>query len=67
MDSLYLDFLKGMLKPATAVVLSFAKNLGLEKEMVHSIARAFLQFSVTGFFMVVVAGYTAGQRANNVP
>ncbi|KAK9127192.1 hypothetical protein Syun_015989 [Stephania yunnanensis] len=93
MDSFYMDFLKGMLKPlaATAVVLmavilSFAQNLGLEKEMVYSIARAFLQLSVIGFvlefifsrdnagwivlaylFMVVVAGYTAGQRAKHVP
>ncbi|KAF3442056.1 hypothetical protein FNV43_RR15972 [Rhamnella rubrinervis] len=87
------DFLKGMAKPlaATAVVLmavalSFFEKLGLEGEMVYSIARAFLQLSVIGFvlefifsqdfsgwiilaylFMVTVAGYTAGQRAKNVP
>lgn len=64
----------------------FAQKLGLEWEMVYSIARAFVQLSVIGFvlefiftqknaawivlaylFMVVVAGYTAGQRAKHVP
>ncbi|OVA09967.1 Conserved hypothetical protein CHP00245 [Macleaya cordata] len=93
MDPVYVEFLKGMLKPLAAtavvlmaVVLSFVQNLGLEKEMIYSIARAFLQLSVIGFvlqfifaqnnggwivlaylFMVVVAGYTAGQRAKHVP
>lgn len=52
------DFLKGMAKPlaATAVVflavaLSFFEKLGLEGEMVYSIARAFLQLSVIGFVL----------------
>ncbi|KAG0462326.1 hypothetical protein HPP92_020802 [Vanilla planifolia] len=84
---------QGMLKPtlatavlAIAVVLSFIQRLGLEWEMVYSIARAFLQLSIMGFvlefvfsrknagwivlaylFMVIVAGYTAGQRAKHVP
>ncbi|KAG0460904.1 hypothetical protein HPP92_021201 [Vanilla planifolia] len=90
---LWLVYLQGMLKPtlatavlAIAVVLSFIQRLGLEWEMVYSIARAFLQLSIMGFvlefvfsrknagwivlaylFMVIVAGYTAGQRAKHVP
>ncbi|KAK9289432.1 hypothetical protein L1049_008626 [Liquidambar formosana] len=52
------EFLKGMVKPlfATVVVLmavglSFAQKLGLESEMIYSIARAFLQLSVIGFVL----------------
>ncbi|KAL4347232.1 hypothetical protein GQ457_17G009930 [Hibiscus cannabinus] len=89
----WFEFLKGMVKPLAAlsvvliaVILSFMQNLGLEKEMVYSIFRAFLQLSIIGFvlqfifnqdnsgwiilaylFMVLVAGYTAGQRAKHVP
>ncbi|PKA46269.1 Protein aluminum sensitive 3 [Apostasia shenzhenica] len=92
-SSFWIDFLQGMLKPAVAtavvamaVALSFIQRLGLEGEMVYSVARAFLQLSVIGFvlefifsqknagwivlaylFMVLVAGYTAGQRAKHVP
>ncbi|XP_077213709.1 protein ALUMINUM SENSITIVE 3-like [Tasmannia lanceolata] len=58
MDPFWVDFLKGMLKPIAAtavvlmaVVLSFVQNLGLEKEMVISILRAFLQLSVIGFVL----------------
>lgn len=58
MDPFWADFLRGMLKPvaATAVVLmavllSFFQNLGLEREMLYSIARAFLQLSVIGFVL----------------
>jgi len=59
MDTEWLmEFLKGMLKPlaATAVVLmavalSFMQKLGLEREMVYSIVRAFLQLSVIGFVL----------------
>ncbi|KAL6011167.1 Agglutinin-like protein 3 [Asimina triloba] len=68
----WVDFLQGMIKPAAAVAvvlvavaLSFFQNLGLEREMIYSISRAFLQLSVIGF--VSVAGYTAGQRAKHVP
>ncbi|KAI0531439.1 hypothetical protein KFK09_000994 [Dendrobium nobile] len=92
-SSFWSEFLRGMLKPAAAtavvamaVALSFVQRLGLEWEMVYSIARTFLQLSVIGFvlefiftqknagwivlaylFMVLVAGYTAGQRAKHVP
>ncbi|MCL7033787.1 hypothetical protein MKW94_009519 [Papaver nudicaule] len=58
MDPVFVDFLKGMLKPLAAtavvlvaVVLSFVQNLGLEKEMVVSIVRAFVQLSVIGFVL----------------
>ncbi|KAK1286159.1 Protein ALUMINUM SENSITIVE 3 [Acorus calamus] len=54
----WMDFLKGMLKPVAAtavvvmaVVLSFYMKLGLEGEMVYSIARAFLQLSIIGFVL----------------
>ncbi|KAK8561835.1 hypothetical protein V6N13_149015 [Hibiscus sabdariffa] len=54
----FFEFLKGMLKPLAAlavvliaVVLSFMQNLGLEKEMVYSIFRAFLQLSIIGFVL----------------
>ncbi|OAE34854.1 hypothetical protein AXG93_2528s2230 [Marchantia polymorpha subsp. ruderalis] len=115
----------GMLRPiaalavvAVAMVLSYSQKLGLEKEMIYSIARAFIQLSAIGFVLefifnqanvawiflayvimnfegvldvkvphrslripiiqtslfsagscaqVTVAGYTAGQRARNVP
>ncbi|KAL2610888.1 hypothetical protein R1flu_022580 [Riccia fluitans] len=83
----------GMLRPiaalavvAVAMVISYLQTLGLEKEMIYSIGRAFLQLSIIGFvlefifnqanvgwiflaymIMVTVAGYTAGQRARNVP
>ncbi|KAK8659918.1 hypothetical protein V6N13_030108 [Hibiscus sabdariffa] len=108
----WFEFLKGMVKPLAAlsvvliaVILSFMQNLGLEKEMVYSIFRAFLQLSIIGFVLqfifnqdnsgwiilaylfmfplnltfslglgawkhglqVLVAGYTAGQRAKHVP
>ncbi|XP_072960547.1 UPF0014 membrane protein STAR2-like [Typha angustifolia] len=56
--SFWTDFLKGMLKPLAAttvvlvaVALSFAQKLGLEKEMLYSVARAFLQLSVIGFVL----------------
>ncbi|GMJ03052.1 ALUMINUM SENSITIVE 3 [Hibiscus trionum] len=52
------EFLKGMVKPVAAlavvliaVILSFMQNLGLEKEMVYSIFRAFLQLSIIGFVL----------------
>ncbi|XP_010259974.1 PREDICTED: protein ALUMINUM SENSITIVE 3 [Nelumbo nucifera] len=93
MDFDWVGFLKGMLKPVAAlavvlmaVALSMVQKLGLEKEMIYSIARAFVQLSIIGFvlqfifsqnnggwivlaylFMVSVAGYTAGQRAKQVP
>ncbi|CAN6442407.1 unnamed protein product [Victoria cruziana] len=58
MEALWMDFLKGMVKPVAAtavvlmaVVLSFVQNLNLEKEMIYSIARAFLQLSVIGFVL----------------
>ncbi|MBA0567318.1 hypothetical protein Golob_012063 [Gossypium lobatum] len=53
-----LEFLKGMVKPVAAltvvllaVLLSFMQNLGLEKEMIYSIFRAFLQLSIIGFVL----------------
>eukprot|EP01018_Ginkgo_biloba_P019884 Gb_21208 [translate_table: standard] len=93
MASEWAEFGRGMLKPlaatavvVVAVVLSYFQRLGLEWEMIYSIARAFVQLSIIGFvlqfiftqknvawillaylFMVVVAGYTAGQRAKHVP
>lgn len=58
MNPFWVDFLKGMLKPLAAtavvlmaVVLSYFQNLGLEREMLYSIARAFLQLSVIGFVL----------------
>ncbi|KAI3890951.1 hypothetical protein MKX03_019960 [Papaver bracteatum] len=58
MDPAFVEFLKGMVKPLAAtavvlvaVVLSFVQNLGLEKEMVVAIVRAFLQLSVIGFVL----------------
>ncbi|EOY07665.1 UPF0014 family - like 1 [Theobroma cacao] len=52
------EFLKGMVKPVAAlsvvlmaVLLSFMQKLGLEKEMIYSILRAFLQLSVIGFVL----------------
>lgn len=52
------EFLKGMVKPVAAltvvllaVLLSFMQNLGLEKEMIYSIFRAFLQLSIIGFVL----------------
>ncbi|XVE76284.1 hypothetical protein DITRI_Ditri12bG0159700 [Diplodiscus trichospermus] len=52
------QFLKGMVKPVAAlavvlmaVLLSFLQKLGLEKEMIYSILRAFLQLSVIGFVL----------------
>ncbi|XWS43665.1 hypothetical protein CRYUN_Cryun16bG0122700 [Craigia yunnanensis] len=59
MDSDWLlEFLKGMVKPVAAlavvlmaVLLSFMQKLGLEKEMIYSIFRAFLQLSVIGFVL----------------
>ncbi|XP_022746413.1 protein ALUMINUM SENSITIVE 3-like [Durio zibethinus] len=54
----FYEFLKGMIKPVAAlavvlmaVFLSFMQKLGLEKEMVYSIFRAFLQLSVIGFVL----------------
>ncbi|XP_077232947.1 protein ALUMINUM SENSITIVE 3-like [Tasmannia lanceolata] len=58
MDPFWVDFLKGMLQPVAAtavvlmaIVLSFVQKLGLEKEMIYSMARAFLQLSVIGFVL----------------
>ncbi|KAL4189490.1 hypothetical protein AMTRI_Chr08g165630 [Amborella trichopoda] len=58
MDTMWRDFLKGMLKPVAAttvvlmaVVLSYFQKLGLEGEMVYAILRAFLQLSVIGFVL----------------
>ena len=52
------EFLKGMVKPVAAlavvlmaVLLSFMQKLGLEKEMIYSIFRSFLQLSVIGFVL----------------
>lgn len=57
-SSFWSEFLRGMLKPAAAtavvamaVALSFVQRLGLEWEMVYSIARTFLQLSVIGFVL----------------
>lgn len=50
--------MKGMVKPALAlavvvmaVVLSYFQKLGLEKDMIYSIVRAFLQLSIIGFVL----------------
>ncbi|XP_022766167.1 protein ALUMINUM SENSITIVE 3 [Durio zibethinus] len=52
------EFLKGMLKPVAAlavvlmaVLLSFMQKLGLEKEIIYSILRAFFQLSIIGFVL----------------
>ncbi|XP_021290008.1 protein ALUMINUM SENSITIVE 3 [Herrania umbratica] len=53
-----IEFVKGMAKPVAAlsvvlmaVLLSFMQKLGLEKEMIYSILRAFLQLSIIGFVL----------------
>ncbi|KAL5721055.1 Agglutinin-like protein 3 [Ranunculus cassubicifolius] len=58
MESVYMDFLKGMVKPVAAtavvliaVVLSYVQSLGLEKEMIYAIIRAFVQLSIVGFVL----------------
>ncbi|KAE8720340.1 Protein ALUMINUM SENSITIVE 3 [Hibiscus syriacus] len=55
------EFLKGMVKPVAAldvvliaVILSFMQNLGLEKEMLYSIFRDFLQLSIIGFVLQLI-------------
>ena len=57
-SAFWIEFLKGMLKPALAtavvlmaVVLSFFQKLNLEGEMVYAIVRAFLQLSIIGFVL----------------
>ncbi|KAK3407060.1 hypothetical protein EUGRSUZ_K03183 [Eucalyptus grandis] len=52
------EFLKGMVKPAAALAvvfmaaaLSYTQRLGLEREMVYAISRAFLQLSIIGFVL----------------
>ncbi|KAM1050890.1 hypothetical protein ACFX1Q_032559 [Malus domestica] len=52
------DFLKGMVKPLAATVvvlmavaLSYMQKLGLGREMIYSIARAFIQLSIIGFVL----------------
>ncbi|KAJ0978439.1 hypothetical protein J5N97_013913 [Dioscorea zingiberensis] len=54
----WIEYLKGMLKPAAAtavvfmaVLLSFLQRLGLEGEMIYAVVRAFLQLSVIGFVL----------------
>ncbi|KNA16567.1 hypothetical protein SOVF_087580 [Spinacia oleracea] len=54
----WVEFLKGMLKPVAAlsvvllaVVLSYFQKLDLEKEMIYSIFRAFVQLSIIGFVL----------------
>jgi putative ABC transport system permease protein len=53
-----LEFLKGMIKPVLAlvvvfmaVILSYTQKLSLEREMVYSIFRAFIQLSIIGFVL----------------
>jgi len=53
-----LHFAKGMIKPAAALAvvamavgLSYLQKLSLEREMVYSVFRAFLQLSVIGFVL----------------
>ncbi|XP_039136195.1 protein ALUMINUM SENSITIVE 3 [Dioscorea cayenensis subsp. rotundata] len=57
-SAFWIEFLKGMLKPALAtavvlmaVVLSFLQKLNLEGEMVYAIVRAFIQLSIIGFVL----------------
>ncbi|KAL8140702.1 hypothetical protein V2J09_006723 [Rumex salicifolius] len=52
------EFMKGMTKPVAALVvvlmavaLSYFQNLGLQREMIYSIFRAFVQLSVIGFVL----------------
>ncbi|KAF6171050.1 hypothetical protein GIB67_014630 [Kingdonia uniflora] len=65
--SVFMDFLKGMLKPLAAtsvvllaVILSYFQRLGLETEMVYSIVRAFLQLSVIGFVLEFIFSQNNG-------
>ncbi|CAL4966641.1 unnamed protein product [Urochloa decumbens] len=67
------DFLIGMLKPAAAtavvvlaVALSFTQRLGIEGEMLYA-ENTTPWILVAYLFMVMVASYTAGQRAKQVP
>ncbi|KAJ7519166.1 hypothetical protein O6H91_17G077700 [Diphasiastrum complanatum] len=57
-DSVWIAFALGMLKPLAALVIvvlavlmSFFQKLDLEKEMIYSIFRAFVQLSIIGFVL----------------
>ncbi|KAL9227998.1 hypothetical protein vseg_003622 [Gypsophila vaccaria] len=52
------DYLRGMMKPvaalavvALAVLLSYFQKLGLERDMIYSIFRSFVQLSIIGFVL----------------
>ncbi|KAK9724033.1 hypothetical protein RND81_05G043200 [Saponaria officinalis] len=54
----WVEYLRGMMKPvaalavvALAVLLSYFQRLGLERDMLYSIFRAFVQLSVIGFVL----------------
>lgn len=60
------EFMRGMVKPLAAlvvvlmaVVLSYFQKLGMEREMVYSIFRAFLQLSVIGFVLQFIFTQTS--------
>ncbi|XP_042505774.1 protein ALUMINUM SENSITIVE 3-like [Macadamia integrifolia] len=67
MDIDWVHYLKGLLKPLAAitvvlmaVALSYVQKLGLGKEMLYSITRAFLQLSVIGFVLQFIFNQNNG-------
>lgn len=59
------EFMRGMIKPTAAlavvglaVMLSYIQKLGLEREMIYSIFRAFLQLSIIGFVLQFIFSQT---------
>nr|ASM90231.1 ABC transporter membrane-spanning/permease subunit [Sesuvium portulacastrum] len=61
----WMEFMKGMLKPVAALVvvlmavlLSYFQKLGLEREMMYAISRAFLQLCAIGFILQFIFNQT---------
>ncbi|KAK9706017.1 hypothetical protein RND81_07G099200 [Saponaria officinalis] len=61
----WVEYLRGMMKPvaalvvvALAVLLSYFQQLGLERDMLYSIFRAFLQLSIIGFVLQFIFSQT---------
>ncbi|KAL2934188.1 Protein ALUMINUM SENSITIVE 3 [Bienertia sinuspersici] len=61
----WLNYLKGMVKPVAAlavvllaVMLSYFQKLELEKDMIYSIFRSFIQLSIIGFVLQFIFSQT---------
>ncbi|KAL2934189.1 Protein ALUMINUM SENSITIVE 3 [Bienertia sinuspersici] len=62
----WLNYLKGMVKPVAALavvllamMLSYFQKLELEKDMIHSIFRSFIQLSIIGFVLQFIFSQTS--------